>query len=357
MTKYLSINFWLFLPAVLICSLSISVLLSLNSDLARTQTFYVLLGITAFFIFSNIKIDLLDFFKFYIYAGNTALLIITHLFAESVRGSARWLSLGPFNLQPSEIAKLTIILTLSGYLASYKKEKMDIKGILFSLAMFLPLFAAVLWQPDLGTALTFVAIYVVMLFIRRFELKYALIAFLAFGLFSNIIWHSLAPYQQQRILVFTNPNLDPLKAGYNVLQSKIAVGSGMFFGKGFGHGTQSKLRYLPEFHTDFMFASYSEEWGFVGVLVLLLFYSILLGSIIKVIEKTKTTHETLICVGVFAMLIFQIFVNIGMNLGIMPVTGIPLPMMSYGGSSMLLTFSCLGIVNSIYNQRKYNYEF
>jgi rod shape determining protein RodA len=300
---------------------------------------------------------LLDFFKFYIYGVNFILLVLTHLIAENIRGSARWLSLGPLNIQPSEIAKLTIIVTLAGFFASYKKEKIELKGLLLSLLLFIPLFAAVLWQPDLGTALTFVFIFSVMLFVRKFEFKYAFIAFLIFGLSSNIMWNSLHEYQQQRILVFINPNLDPLRAGYNVLQSKIAVGSGMFLGKGFGHGTQSKLRYLPEFHTDFMFASYSEEWGFVGVLVLLMFYSVLLVSVIKVVEKTKTLHESLICIGVFAMLLFQIFINVGMNLGIMPVTGIPLPLMSYGGSSMLLTFACLGMVNSIYNQRKYNYDF
>ena len=276
------INVALFLIPLLICSLSTLLLLSLDLDLTKRQVLFFIVGYLCYFLISNIDFDIILLFWKHIYLVVLALLTATKFLGESVRGSVRWLNLNGFGFQPSEFAKISLIIFLSGFLASRRGEKLDARSIILSALIIFPLILLTLRQPDFGTALVMLLIYFVTLFIRGVNAKFMFFCFVLLGIVSGPLWNGLKVYQKERILVFVNPYLDPLGSGYNVVQSRIAVGSGMFFGKGYGHGTQSRLRFLPEYHTDFVFASFSEEFGLVGVALLLVLFFLLLLSIIKI---------------------------------------------------------------------------
>jgi rod shape determining protein RodA len=269
------------------------------------------------------------------------------MIGEARSGSARWINLGIFTLQPSEFAKIALIMTLSSII-SLKRNSLSGAGKIAKIfLMSSPIFIFVLIQPDLGTTVVLFSILVTTLFYAGISKWYFIISSLFFGIFSAPIWGFLKDYQQRRILVFLNPALDVLGSGYNVIQALIAVGSGGLFGKGFSHGTQSQLNFLPAHWTDFAFASFAEEWGFVGVLTLMILFLLLLLIILHVLYKTKDSYGSFLCVGAFTVFFVQFIVNVGMNLGVMPVTGIPLPFISYGGSSLLASFILLGIVQSV----------
>ena len=204
-------------------------------------------------------------------------------------------------------------------------------------------------QPDLGSAIIVFLILVSILYVKGFSLKWFLLLAILFLIAFPFVWSFLEGYQKQRLLVFVNPNMDPLGAGYTVIQSKIAVGSGGFFGKGWLSGTQSQLHFLPEAHTDFIFATWAEERGFFGSAILVTLYALLIKSIIDVGLKAKDNFAKLICVGIASMFGFQISINILMTIGLSPVVGLPLPFMSYGGSSLLISFISLGIISNIKN--------
>lgn len=346
------IYFPLFLPAFLICSLSITILLSLNSIYAKQQLIYVLLGVSAFFLVYDFDYTLLLLFWKYLLLVINLLLLVTLIIGREVKGSLRWITIGFFNFQPSEFAKLFLIISLAAFFSLNGSKSFNFKLIAKSFLIFLPITFFVFFQPDLGTSLIFCLIYFIMIIQMKVPKIYFIIAFVFLGLVSNPLWHSLKDFQKDRILVFLNPYKDPLGSGYNVLQSQIAVGSGLFFGKGFGGGTQSRFSFLPEYHTDFIFASFSEEWGFVGVFVLLALFTWLILSILKVLSVTYDKFGFFISLGVLVIVLFQLLINVGMNVGIMPVTGITLPLVSYGGSSVVTTFLGLGLVNSVWNRSK-----
>ena len=215
-----------------------------------------------------------------------------------------------------------------------------------------PLFGLVFIQPDLGTSIVIISIVLAILWFGGLKKIYFVVSLLLVGVFSTPLWSLLKDYQRERILVFLNPSLDILGSGYNVIQSSIAIGSGGLFGRGFGRGTQSHLQFLPVFWTDFVFAAFAEEWGFVGVMLLLSLFTILFFIILTISVKTKDSFGSLISIGVFTVFFLQFIVNVGMNLGIMPVTGIPLPLVSYGGSSLLTSAFLLGLVQSVWIHEK-----
>lgn len=279
------------------------------------------------------------------------LLVIVIGTGQESTGAQRWISIGPFSLQPSEFAKLALIVTLSKYLEKIKSLE-NLKDILpVFLHVAIPTFV-VAKQPDLGTALVLIAIMLGIVFIAGISLK-LLGGLIGAGVFSiPILWHLLKPYQKNRILIFLNPYLDPLGDGYQVIQSKIAIGSGKIMGKGLFQGTQNQLDFLPVRHTDFIFAVLGEEWGLVGGLVLFALYFTLIYYCLQVAFKARDLLGTYMAVGVASMWIFQVMVNIGMNIGIMPVTGIPLPFMSYGGSSFLMNMMAAGLVINIGMRRQ-----
>jgi rod shape determining protein RodA len=202
-------------------------------------------------------------------------------------------------------------------------------------------------QPDLGSAMMLLFLFTALLYMTEVKIKYIIMFLVIMLVPLPLFWHFLRDYQKERLLVFLNPNIDPLGAGYTVIQSKIAIGSGWLFGKGWLGGTQSQLHFLPESHTDFVFATFAEEWGFLGCAVLLILYYIIISEGFRIAQRTRDDFARLLAFGISFMLGIQVFVNIAMNMGLAPVVGLPLPLMSYGGSSVLVTFIALGILVNI----------
>lgn len=337
---------------ILIFTLGYVTLFSTQPDLASNQLIFAVLAIIIYFFVSTFDYRIWGHFWRPIYFITLVLLILTFLLGQEVFGSTRWLQFGPFNFQPSEFTKIVIILVVAKLAIKTKIPLGNFKKLLNMTFYVVPMFLIVLFQPDLGTAIVVLAITLGILWFGGLKKIYFLIATLLFGVFSAPIWTFLKDYQKERILVFVNPTLDILGSGYNVIQSTIAIGSGGLLGRGFGRGTQSHLQFLPVFWTDFIFASFAEEWGFIGVLILVFLFLILFISIIQVAVKTKDSFGSLVSIGVFIVFFLQFFVNVGMNLGIMPVTGIPLPLVSYGGSSLLSSAFLLGLVQSVWIHEK-----
>ncbi len=287
------------------------------------------------------------------YVINVLLLLIVKFAGTSALGAQRWIQIGPFTLQPSEFAKLFMIICLARLLANNKSGFQTWKSLApVAAVMTIPTFLIFI-QPDLGTSLVFAALTFGMLYICGLKMqlvKRALIALVA--LFPLIWFFVLHEYQKMRILVLLDPEVDPYGSGYHVIQSKISIGSGGFIGQGLFEGTQSQLNFLPENHTDFIFSVIGEELGFVGAIFVLFLYFILLYRTIMISRASGDAFGSLLACGIFSMWLFQIFINVGMTLGIMPVTGIPLPFMSYGGSALLMNLICVGLLMNIYLRRK-----
>lgn len=288
----------------------------------------------------------------YVYYWLSVALLLYVMFSGATRlGATRWISLGPFALQPSELAKIAIIMALAHYLGENVMSRYQIRYFIAAFMMVAFPMALILKQPDLGTALIFLPILFCSLFLWGVHLRYLIITASCSLVSLPVFWTLLKGYQKNRILVFFNPNIDPLGAGYTAIQSKIAVGSGQLTGKGFLQGTQNKLNFLPEHHTDFIFCVIAEEWGFVGVCFFILCFTYLFIKMFRVIESTNDQRGKLMAAGIISMIFFQVFINIGMTIGIMPITGLPLPFVSYGGSSLLTMFVAIGLLISIYKER------
>lgn len=265
-------------------------------------------------------------------------------------GAQSWIRLGPVGIQPSEIAKIGFIITFSYHLSKVNDKINDLKTLLLLLLhLFVPAFLIML-QPDMGSTMVFIFIFAVLIFTAGLSWKYILISLLT-GVVSLPIIYTffLSEYQKHRILVFFNPELDKLGSGYNVIQSKIAVGSGGFFGKGFLNGTQNQLGFLPTKHTDFIFSVISEEFGFLGAFIVVMLLCCIIIRCIKIAKHSDSLFGRYICLGVSAMLIFHTVENIGMCIGLTPVTGIPLPFFSYGGTSLITNLIAIGLVMSVYH--------
>jgi rod shape determining protein RodA len=315
------------------------------------QITYLGIGLVLAIIFSLIDYRQLKAAAIPIYIIGLALLIVVVLFGSEIQGSSRWLSFGFFNLQPSEIYKIILTICLAAFFSSV--PKVSWQQLLASFVITLIPIALVLFQPDLGTSLIFLAILLAMIIFSKIDRIYLFILGIGFIIAAPVMWFLvLADYQKQRIISFIYPQSDPFGSGYNVLQSTIAIGSGGMTGKGLGHGPQSQLNFLPSQHTDFIFASIGEELGFWGASLVLLLLAILLIKIINVYRNSNDDFGKYLVVGFFTIFIIQILVNIGMNLGIMPVTGIPLPFVSYGGSSLLTSYIMIGILASINGRKK-----
>ena len=275
------------------------------------------------------------------------LLIAVHFFGITASGSTRWIDLFVFNLQPSELMKIGLIVFLARY---YNRRTIhDINRLQFmflpTCALFIPV-ALVIIQPDLGTALLIAIGGLAVVWLAGFRIKYFVYSFIAFICLTPIIISVLKPYQKLRVLTFFNPERDPLGAGYQIIQSKIAIGSGGFLGKGFLRGSQSYLDYLPEKHTDFIFTLFSEEFGFIGSTSLLVIYALIIYRIIVAGNLSRNNFAKLYCYGFAVAFFVYVAVNMSMVLGLVPIVGAPLPIMSYGGSAMLSTMLGLGIVMS-----------
>ncbi len=278
----------------------------------------------------------------------STLLLVLVLFLGKSRGAASWINLGIFNVEPVEIAKFAMVLIFAQYFSLRHIELYRIKHIFISGVYTFLIVGLVFLQPDLGSAMILIFLWLGVMVIAGIKLKQLLLLFLIGIILFAVAWFGiLKPYQKDRITGFLNPYLDPQGSGYHRIQSMIAIGSGQFWGRGLGHGPQSQLNFLPEQHTDFIFASIGEEWGFAGLIIVFVLYFLLFFRIIQIAIKAENNFARLFCLGVAIVFVFQVFVNIGMNMGILPITGIPLSFISYGGSNLLINFIMLGTVQSI----------
>ncbi|UCG80949.1 MAG: rod shape-determining protein RodA [Desulfobacterales bacterium] len=289
---------------------------------------------------------------FPIYGVSIGLLIAVLFLGKEVSGSQRWLVLGPVSLQPSEMMKISLAIVLARYFSeSASEDGFSLRHLWKPLIWAVIPFALVVKQPDLGTSLILLLIAGSVTLFVKIERR-SLVCLTAAGMVSSgVAWFFLRGYQKQRILAFLNPQGDPLGSGYHIIQSKIAVGSGMLLGKGFLKGTQNALSFIPEQHTDFIFSVLAEEWGFLGSLAVILLYLVLIIWGLSVAVRSKDPFGTVLAVGLTSMIFWQTVVNVAMVLALLPVVGVPLPLISYGGSSMLATMVAIGILLNISMRR------
>lgn len=309
----------------------------------------VWLAVSAVILVLLVNVDfrrVLDWSYLY-YAAIAAILFLLLVVGGARMGAKRWFSMGWMTFQPSEFAKIILVMTLAFYLGNNRHAGRSMKGLVMPFLLTGALFLLIIKEPDLGSALILLAILFVILLASGTPAKYLAGLALAGAAASPVLWHFLKEYQRRRLLVFINPDMDPLGAGYTIIQSKIAIGSGGLFGRGWMGGTQNQLNFLPESHTDFIFAVVGEEWGFIGSFFLIFLFAFLISRILSVAERTNDFYGKMIVVGVAGMLSFQVLVNIAMTVGLMPVVGIPLPFISYGGSSLIMNFIAIALVINI----------
>ncbi len=337
-------DLWLFAVALLLLFFSFLILNSISPDIFPSYYFYGLISLVFFLIFASFDFSIITFVSPFFYIFSLLFLALPLVFGQVTRGTIRWLEFGSFSFQPAEVARPFLILFWSYFLSL---KKIGMKRFLSCLFLFVIPAFLILIQPSLGVFIITSVSFLGVLLASSFDKKKLLWGAIILSFLLPISYTMLAPYQKQRIMTFINPQNDPYGAGYNSIQSTIAVGSGGLLGRGLGQGIQTQLQFLPERKTDFVFASIAEELGLAGVLILILFYSILFLRIIYIMSLVKFEVGKLYLSGVFFGLLFQVFVHIGMNLGIMPVTGVPLPIVSAGGSSLLATMISLGIASSV----------
>lgn len=321
--------------------------LAFNESYYLKQGQWMLVGLAALLIVIKISYQKFIDISYAIYAVNVILLAFVLVIGHIRLGAQRWFSIGGFAFQPSEFIKLSLILALSNYVGSKKGSMSDFKNLIAPVLLLAIPFGLVLLQPDLGTALLLLPIFFSILLVGGANPKH-ITGMIVLGLAGlPFFWHALREYQKQRLLVFINPNVDPLGAGYTIIQSKIAVGSGGLIGKGWMHGTQNQLNFLPERHTDFIFSVIGEEWGLLGALLLILLYFVIVKRAFNMASLTSDMYGRAIATGIAVMIGFQIVVNIGMTIGLMPVVGVPLPLISYGGSSLLATLVAIALLLNV----------
>lgn len=359
----------------------------------KFQIVWFFIGLIALIVILLIPPRIFYEYSYVIYIM-TLILLITVLFINYGNGARRWFNLGFIRFQPSELAKMAIILAVARYLSNTNVDLNKFKDFFTGLLFFIPPFLLIIKQPDLGTALVFMVLILplfywaglkggnVFLFIApmivliaSFNFYFFLITMLVIvgylyyskrslfagatvflinifvGLITPVLWNNLREYQRQRIKIFLSPEADPLGAGYQIIQSKVAIGSGGLWGKGLLNGTQTQLRFLPEQHTDFIFAVIGEELGYIGVFIALVLFTSLLINAIRIANAQKSKFSSIVAIGIVTLIGFHMIVNIGMTIGLLPVTGLPLPFISYGGSAMLLNLSMIGLLLNFYHHR------
>jgi rod shape determining protein RodA len=363
MARYLSrrdMDWPLLLITLLICAVGVLQIFSATRDTIWQdawwkQILYVFLGLFLMWVIMVVDYHTLLHHITPMYVLSVLALAGTFVIGKQVFGSRRWIPVaGGFHLQVSEFVKLVIILLVARYLTELKKDELEIREMLKLAGLVVIPAALVLKQPDLGTAMTYLAVLVVGAFVAGLRWKYIAVIAVVTVLVLPITYNFLKPYQKARLVSFMDPERDPQGTGYQLIQSQIAVGAGGMFGKGPLKGTQTQLRFLPVPHTDFIFSAFSEEHGFVGVIVVLSLFFIMIMRIVQNAQTAPDRPGMYICMGVAALLLFHMLVNVGMVVGRMPVTGIPLPFMSAGGSNLWSNFLALGLVNNVRLRRFVN---
>jgi rod shape determining protein RodA len=335
----LSLDWLLLGPVLVLIMIGLVTLFSLNPIFFRGQLFYVILSLGIFLFCANMDYTFLRSFVVPAYILSLTLLIIVFIIGFESHGAVRWVDVFGISLQFSELCKPLLSLSLVGFLSTHQDR--NLRSFLLSGALLIPIMLLILLQPDLGNAL-----------IYGYPYKWFVIAMAPILVSVPFLWERLHDYQRKRLLTFLNPSSDPTGASYNVIQAIIAVGSGRFLGRGLSSGTQSGLRFLPERQTDFIFASLSEALGFVGSFIVIIMFIVLAVRLYIIFKQTDELFGKLFVASAFFFLLIHFFINIGMNIGIVPVVGVTLPFLSFGGSSMLTNFIFIGIVMSIERRNK-----
>ncbi len=330
-----------------------STTLSSPSNLMPRQLAYSVVGLAIFFGLAFFDYRNLKKATWWLYLLIIASLLAVWFIGRNIRGSTRWIDLGIFRLQPAEFAKLIMVIIMAKYLDTSGEKLKSFRYIILSAIYVAIPMGLILIEPDLGSALVVFFVWFAMLLVSKMNKKHLLTVLVGILILGIAAWFfALKDFQKNRIYTFLDPNNDPRGRGYNVLQSIIAVGSGGLWGRGVGRGLQSQLKFLPERQTDFIFASTAEELGLIGSLFILLMFVVLLYRLLKIAQHSRDNFGMYLSLGIFFMLLVQIIINIGMNIGILPVTGIPLPFLSYGGSSLITTFGSLGLAQSVVARQK-----
>lgn len=339
-----NIDWGLLTPIIVLVILSLTTLFSVDIQLFKSQLIFLIIGIFVFLFFSLTNYKTIKFYSLPVYVVSIILLIIVLIIGVETRGSVRWLEIFGFRIQFSEILKPFLAISLASFLSS--RNNYSLKTLFLATCFLMPIVFLVFLQPDLGNALIYLFVSVIAFIVFGFPFRFFISGTVIFLIISPILWRFLHDYQRQRILTFLNPN-DPLGLSYNAIQSVIAVGSGMLLGRGLGLGTQSGLRFLPERHTDFIFATLSEELGMIGGILVIIAFAFLLYRIFTIFREQDELFCKIFSAIAFSIIFLQFFVNIGMNIGILPIVGITLPFVSYGGSSLLSNFILLGILSAM----------
>jgi len=330
-----------------------------HSTFYMRQIYWLIIGISAFII--TITIDYRWYMKlsYLLFILSTGLLILVLFTGKEGLGARRWIDLGIISFQPSEFFKISLILVISRYLSG-RGNPLSLKDIfmIFLIFMAIPAFL-ILKQPDLGTAVMLLFVCISMILTAGIRKKLLLVTLIvcliSLPFVGRMVWKGLKDYQRQRIVAFINPQADPQGVGYHIKQSKISIGSGGLIGKGYLKGTQGPYRFLPENHTDFIFSIFAEEWGFGGSMVLFVFYLYLIWRGLETAKSSRDREGCFLCVGVTYMFAFYFFINVGMTLGLLPVVGVPLPLMSYGGTALVSNFIAIGLLENVMMRRFADY--
>lgn len=323
-----------------------------GAEIFLKQIYWFLIGFAVLLLATTFNYYILERLAYPLYFFTIALLVLVLVAGRVMSGSQRWLSLGPVSFQPSELAKIAIVIVL----AKFFSERSDYKAYRLRdlwqpfLLTAIPCFL-ILKEPDLGTALFLALIAISMTLVAKVNWKSLTILAGTSCLAAPIVWLGLKEYQRKRVLSFLEPDMDPLGAGYHINQSKIAIGSGQFWGKGFLKGTQTRLHFLPEQHTDFAFSVLAEEWGLVGSVALLLIYLFMILWGLSIAKNSKDRFGSMIAIGIVSIIFWQVAINVGMVTGLLPVVGIPLLLFSYGGSSLITTMAAMGLLMNISMRR------
>jgi rod shape determining protein RodA len=359
--KFFKTDWILTLSVMLLLGISMTVLYSISMATRNEggltifwrQFIFILIGVIMMIVFSKISYQTLKSRSTIIYFSTLAILLLVLIFGRTIRGTAGWIGIGSFHIQPVEIAKLSLIIFLASFISQKKMELEETGRLIASIILAGIMILLVAKQPDFGSAMVLIGIWFGTTLVSGISLKKIIIMMILVMLVSFVGWFKLEPYQKDRVLSLVHPEtIDPHGAGYNVIQAMIAVGSGGLTGKGIGHGSQSQLNFLPEKHTDFIFASITEELGLFGALLVIGLYGLMFYRMRSIAINAPDNFSYLVVVGIMTAFFVQIFENIGMNIGIMPVTGIPLPFLSYGGSSLITVLIGIGILNNIYSHRE-----
>ncbi|MFH0814542.1 MAG: rod shape-determining protein RodA [Candidatus Falkowbacteria bacterium] len=352
-------DWWLFTAVCLLCCLGLAAIYSVelsrdNPDFSffDKQLTFFLIGIALCFIFSTIHYSFLYLYSQWLYAGAMVLLALVLLFGATLRGTTGWFVIGGLGFQPVELAKVALIVVLAKFFCNRFQNFNQIKHVVASGLLTIGLTGLVILQPDIGSALVLFGMWFILLLLTKIKKSFL---FLMVGIVVIAMIFSwffvFKDYQQERILSFLNPQQDPLGSGYNVRQAVIAIGAGNFWGQGLGLGSQSQLKFIPESQSDFIFAVIAEELGFVGVGLVLILFAIVFWRLIVGAQKAPDDFGQFLLLGIATVFFIHIVVNIGMNLGLMPVTGIPLPFLSYGGSFLVVSLALVGCAESVRTHR------